>query len=56
VREVIQDEQIVLVTGDARDWGCPKVTVDEIEGTSSARHVRREGYASVMAKLTSMVK
>jgi hypothetical protein len=31
-REIIQDDQIVLVTGDAWNKGCPKVTVDEVEG------------------------
>jgi hypothetical protein len=40
VREVVQDEQIVLVTADARDQGCPKITVDEVEGASGAKHGR----------------
>jgi hypothetical protein len=36
VREVIQNGEIVPHTGDAGKGGCPKVTVDEVEGASSA--------------------
>jgi hypothetical protein len=43
VREVIQDDQIVLVARDARCRGCPKATMDEVEGASGAKHGRREG-------------
>jgi hypothetical protein len=42
VREVIQNDQIVSTTGDAGNRGCPKVTVDEIEGATSAGQGRRE--------------
>jgi hypothetical protein len=43
VREVIQDDQIVLVTEKAWYRGCPKVTVDEFKETSGAGHGRGEG-------------
>jgi hypothetical protein len=43
VRKIIQDDQIVLVNGDAWNMGCPKVTVDEVKGMSSSGHGRREG-------------
>jgi hypothetical protein len=42
VREVIQDHQIVLVTGEAQYRGGPKVTVDEIKGASGAKRGRGE--------------
>jgi hypothetical protein len=35
-REIIQNDEIVPHTGDAGNGRCPKVLVDEIEGTSSA--------------------
>jgi hypothetical protein len=41
-QEVIQNDQIVPTTGDAGNRGCPKVTVDEIEGATSAGQGRRE--------------
>jgi hypothetical protein len=43
VREVIHDDQIVLVIENAQYPGCPKVTVDEVEGASGSRHGRGEG-------------
>jgi hypothetical protein len=35
VRQVIQNDEIVLHIGDIGDGGCPEVTVDEVEGVSS---------------------
>jgi hypothetical protein len=43
VREVIQYDQIVLVTRNDRYQGCPKVTMDKVEGRSGSGHGRREG-------------
>lgn len=40
MREVNQDHKIVLVTGEARYQGGPKVTMDEIKGDSCAGHGR----------------
>jgi hypothetical protein len=42
VREVIQDDQIVLVIENAWYRECPKVTVDEIKGASGSGHGRGE--------------
>lgn len=36
VREAIQNDEIVSHTGDVGNEGCPEVTVDEVEGASSA--------------------
>jgi hypothetical protein len=42
VRDVIQDDQIVLVTRNARYQGCPKITMNEIKGASCTGHGRGE--------------
>jgi hypothetical protein len=43
VREVIQNDEIVPHTRDAEDGRCPKVTMNEVEGASSAGQGRRKG-------------
>jgi hypothetical protein len=43
VREVIQNDKMVLHTKDARNGGCLEVTVDKVEVASSAEQGRGKG-------------
>jgi hypothetical protein len=42
VRELIQNDHVVPIPGDAGNRGSLEVTMDEVEGTSSSGRGRRE--------------
>ena len=53
---VIQNDQVVLVAGEAKDRRCPEITVDKIKGLSTPGRVSIKRKTGVTAELTGMTE
>jgi hypothetical protein len=53
---VIQNDQVVLVAGEAKNRRCPEITVDKIKGLNSPGRGSGKRKTGVTAKLTGMTE
>jgi hypothetical protein len=56
VGEVIENDQVILVTRDTRNKGGPKVTVYEVKGLKGSIRGARKGQLDVSIKLAGMTQ
>jgi hypothetical protein len=56
VSAVIQDDQVILVTGGTQNRGGPEVTIYEVNGSNGSGRGGRKGQPNMPTKLTDMTQ